>query len=116
MALWVSFAEAGSGDPEVSAPNADRLVAGTPAFRTWNAYESADSKTYCGIWEATPGTWRIHYDEWESCTLLSGHSVVTPDGAAPVHLRAGDTMVLEPGFSGTWQVIETTRKSYVIRL
>jgi uncharacterized cupin superfamily protein len=48
--------------------------------------------------------------------LLSGHSIVTPEGAPSVHLRAGDTMVLEPGFRGTWEVVETTRKTYVIRL
>ena len=116
MALWVCFPAGGMGEPEVGAPNADRVVAGVPSFRTWNAYESADGKTYCGVWEATPGTWRISYDEWESCTLLSGHSIVTPEGAAPVPLHAGDTMVLEPGFRGTWEVVETTRKTYVIRL
>jgi hypothetical protein len=31
-----------------------------------------------------------------------------------VHLRAGDRMILRPGFKGTWEVIETTRKDYVI--
>jgi uncharacterized cupin superfamily protein len=31
-------------------------------------------------------------------------------------LRRGDHLVIEPGFSGTWQVVETTRKSFVIRL
>jgi len=25
-------------------------------------------------------------------------------------------MILRPGFKGTWEVIETTRKDYVIRL
>jgi len=116
MGLWLSFPAEGSGAPELGAPSPERVVEQGASFRTWNAYESADGRTFCGIWEATPGAWRISYDEWESCTLLSGHSIVTPDGEAPVHLRAGDTMVLEPGFRGVWKVVETTRKSYVIRV
>ena len=28
----------------------------------------------------------------------------------------GDSFVLQPGFSGTWEVVETTRKLFVIRL
>jgi uncharacterized protein len=105
-----------SGDPEDGQPAADRILSGSPRTRTWNLYESADGKTFCGIWECTPGKWRIHYDEWESCTLLSGRSVVTQDGGDGTVLEAGDSLVLEPGFSGTWEVVETTRKSYVIRL
>jgi uncharacterized cupin superfamily protein len=116
VALWASFPADNAGEPEIGAPDPDRVVAGAPSFRTWNAYESADGKTFCGVWEATKGRWRISYDEWESCTLLSGHSIVTPEDGPPVHLRSGDTMVLEPGFRGTWEVVETTRKTYVIRL
>lgn len=116
MTRWVAFAGSGKGTPEAGRPPEERLIDGEPRFRTWNAYESADGHTFCGIWEATPGTWRIVYDEWESCTVLEGHSMVTPQGGEPIHLRAGDSLVLEPGFIGTWEVVETTRKSYVIRL
>lgn len=116
MALWVKFAGTGEGEAEVGAPKPERLEAGSPAFRTWNSYESADGRTFCGIWEATPGRWRIVYEEWESCTLLEGRSIVTTDGGPAVTLGPGDTMILEPGFAGTWEVLETTRKSYVIRI
>ena len=116
MAFWVKFSDHGEGEPETGAPNRERLEAGSPSFRTWNSYESADGKTFGGVWEATPGRWRIVYEEWESCTLLAGHSIVTPDGGPAVELGPGDTMILEPGFTGSWEVIETTRKSYVIRV
>ncbi len=104
------------GTPEEGAPEPDRVIAGAPRTKTWNLEETPDGKIFAGVWECTPGTWRISYDEWESCTLISGISVVTEDGRAPVTLEAGDTMILRPGFAGTWQVIETTRKFYVIRL
>jgi len=102
-------------ESEAGAPDADRILSGDPQFRTWN-FEEAEGGLYAGIWEATPGKWRISYDEWEYFNVLSGHSIVTEDGAAAVHLKAGDRMILRPGFKGTWEVIETTRKDYVIRL
>lgn len=102
-------------EPEVGAPAEGRLISGDPQFRTWNL-EEADGGLYAGIWEATPGKWRILYDEWEYFNVLSGHSIVTEDGGEPVHLRTGDRMILRPGFKGTWEVVETTRKDYVIRL
>ena len=102
-------------EPEIGAPAADRLISGTPEFRTWNL-EEAEGGLYAGIWEATPGKWRIVYDEWEYFNVLSGYSIVTEEGGEAVHLRAGDRMVVRPGFNGTWEVVETTRKDYVIRL
>ena len=101
--------------PETGAPAPDRLISGNPAFTTWNI-EEAEGGIYSGIWQATPGKWRIEYDEWEYFNILEGHSVVTEDGGDAIHLRAGDRLILRPGFKGTWEVIETTRKDYVIRV
>lgn len=101
--------------PEEGEPAADRLISGSPRFTTWN-FEEATGGVYAGIWQSTPGKWRISYDEWEYFRMLEGHSIVTEDGGEPIHLRAGDRLVLRPGFKGTWEVVETTRKDYVIRL
>lgn len=101
--------------PETGAPATDRLIAGNPVFTTWNI-EEAEGGLYAGIWQATPGKWRIAYDEWEYFHILEGHSVVTEDGGQPIDLKAGDSHILRPGFKGTWEVIETTRKEYVIRV
>ena len=49
----------------------DRLISGDPQFRTWN-FDEEKGGLYAGIWEATPGKWRIDYDEWEFCHILSG--------------------------------------------
>ncbi|MCD2171605.1 cupin domain-containing protein [Rhizobium sp. C4] len=102
-------------EPEEGAPAPDRLISGDPRFTTWN-FEEADGGIYAGVWQATPGKWRVVYDEWEYFHILEGHSILTEEGGEPVHLRAGDSMIVRPGFTGTWEVIETTRKDYVIRL
>lgn len=114
MANYLTF-DTNGVEPEFGAPDADRVLAGEPRFKTWNL-EEADGGLYSGIWEASPGKWRIVYDEWEYFSVLSGYSIVTEDGGNAVHLRAGDRMILKPGFKGTWEVVETTRKDYVIRL
>ncbi|MDO6963954.1 cupin domain-containing protein [Rhizobium alvei] len=102
-------------EPETGAPAPDRLIEGEPVFTTWNL-EEAEGGIYAGVWQSTPGKWRIQYDEWEYFNILGGYSIVTEDGGEEVHLRAGDRHILRPGFKGTWEVIETTRKDYVIRL
>ena len=114
MSAWTKF-DLSSATPEEGAPAPDRLLAGNPVFRTWN-FEEAEGGLYAGIWEATPGKWRIAYEEWEYFHILSGHSIVTEEGGDPVRLKAGDSMILRPGFKGTWEVVETTRKDYVIRV
>lgn len=102
-------------EPEAGAPTPERLISGDPKFRTWNV-EERDGSLYAGIWEATPGKWRIVYDEWEFCHILSGVSVIAEDGGDARTVKAGDSFVLRPGFKGTWEVVETTRKEYVIKL
>jgi uncharacterized cupin superfamily protein len=42
--------------------------------------------------------------------------VITAEDGTEYPLQAGDSFILRPGFRGTWEVIETTRKDYVIRV
>ena len=103
-----------SVEPDVSRPDPAKVIAGDPVHTTWNLEER--DELYCGIWQSTPGKWRIAYDEWEYCRILEGVSVIAEDGGAAVTVRAGAAFILRPGFAGTWEVLETTRKDYVIRL
>ena len=100
---------------EQGGPAEGRLIAGEPRFNTWNV-EEAEGGLYAGIWEATPGKWRIEYDEWEFCHILSGVSIIAEEGGEARTVRAGDSFVLRPGFKGSWEVVETTRKEYVIKV
>ncbi len=101
--------------PETGAPPPGRVLSGSPRFLTWNLDE-AGGGLFAGVWEASPGAWRIAYEEWEFCHILAGISIITEDGGAASRVKAGDSFVLKPGFTGIWEVVETTRKAYVIRL
>ena len=100
--------------PEITRPDAARLIAGDPVHTTWSVEERGT--IYSGIWQSTPGKWRIQYDEWEYFHILEGHSIIVSENGEATHLKAGDRLILRPGFKGTWEVVETTRKDYVIRL
>jgi uncharacterized cupin superfamily protein len=103
---------AAAGAPEVSRPDPARVVAGDPVHRTWNL--ETRGGLHAGIWESTPGIWRIAYEEWEYCRILAGVSVITDREGRAHRVGPGDSFVLRPGFTGTWEVVETTRKDYVI--
>ena len=100
-------------EPEHDEPDSGRLISGAPKFRTWNL-EDRDGKLFAGVWEATPGKWHIAYDEWEFVHVLKGVSVITDESGDARTVKAGDSFIIRPGFKGTWEVIETTLKEYVI--
>ncbi len=116
MSFLLRFDPANLGTPEETAPLPERIVAGDPRHLTWNLETLPDNALFAGVWESSVGSWRVDYEEWEFCSLLSGVSILHEDGAAPVRLSAGDSFVIRPGFKGVWEVVETTRKLYVIRL
>lgn len=100
--------------PETAAPDPARVVAGDPRFTVWPVEDRGALQA--GLWESTPGAWHVVYDEWEYCRILSGHSRLTAEDGTVTDLRPGDAVILRPGFRGVWEVIETTRKDYVILL
>ena len=73
---------------EVDRPDPAKLIAGDPVHTTWNL-EDIDG-LYCGIWQSTPGKWRVSYSEWEYIRILEGVSVLTEAGGEAVTLRAGE--------------------------
>lgn len=97
---------------EVDRPDPEKVLAGDPVHTTWNL-EDRDG-LYCGLWQSTPGKWKIHYAEWEYVHILEGISVLTDTVGRVTTLRAGDSFVIRPGYEGTWEVVETTVKDYVI--
>lgn len=100
--------------PDIAQARADRLISGSPEFRTW-AQDTARENVRTGVWQATPGETRsIKGETFEFCHILSGVVEITPEGGTPVRYAAGDSFVMKPGFVGVWKTIETVRKIYVI--
>lgn len=103
-----------SVEPRASAPTPERIIHGRPIWRSW-IYFSENGMT-SGRWESTPGCWTIAYDKWEFMTILSGRGVVRGESGSATELVQGVTLVINPGFKGTWEVLETLTKHFFVRV
>ncbi|MGC3939702.1 cupin domain-containing protein [Roseobacter sp. EG26] len=93
----------------------DRVVEGDPHHETRSHFTSPDGTFLAGTWTSTPGKWHAFSDRDEFCYIISGHvQLISEDGETQT-FRAGDSFLIPNGFSGFWNVIETTTKHFVIR-
>jgi uncharacterized protein len=74
----------------------------------------SDRTTEIGIWEVTPGTFPARKDEvCELMQFIAGRGTIT-DATGTTEIRPGVTMFTPDGWSGTWDVQETVRKTYAL--
>jgi len=64
------------------------------------------------IWEKEVSSFPWTYDSNETCYLLEGEVIVTPDGGEPVTIRAGSLATFPAGLSCTWEIRKPVRKHY----
>ena len=69
-----------------------------------------------GIWECQPGGWPVvDRPDTEFCYIISGRAMLTDDATGEVvEITTGDLVILPPGWTGRWDVIEPVRKVYAI--
>lgn len=64
------------------------------------------------IWEKEASEFPWFYDDKETCYLLEGDVVVTPDSGNPVEFGKGDLLTFPRGMSCTWLIKSDVRKHY----
>ena len=106
-------AAAADGGEEYFLPP-QKLLQGNPRQSVWMQYTDPSGQFMAGIWHSERGRWKILYTEEEYCRMLEGASVITDQAGVSITVRAGDEFVIPAGFSGTWEVLEPTRKHFVI--
>jgi len=109
LKLGVSLA----GGEDYTLP-AGKLVRGNPKQTAATQYTDPSGQFFVGVWRSEPGKWNIAYTEEEFCQMLEGVSIVTSAAGEALTLRPGDSFVIPRGFVGTWEVVETTTKRFVI--
>ncbi|MDP4571798.1 cupin domain-containing protein [Pseudomonas sp. LPH60] len=95
-----------------SAPVAVPL--GTPVAVTSVTAVERNDGVETGIWECTPGRWRRQIVAQEFCHFIQGRCTFTPDHGEPLHIEAGDALMLPANSTGIWDIRETVRKTYVL--
>ncbi len=103
-----------ASEPVEYLPAAEKIVSGHPLQRVWSHYTDASQKFSVGVWECEPGAWRVRYTEEEYCRIVTGRSLLTSADGVVREVVAGDEFVIPRGFEGVWEVVERTRKIYVI--
>jgi uncharacterized cupin superfamily protein len=81
-----------------------------PALRGRESRESPE----IGVWESSPGRFRRQVKGAEFMHFVAGWARFHSDTGQTVEIRAGDAVYFPANTSGTWEVIETLRKTYAI--
>jgi len=97
-----------------SKPPADRLLSGSPEQVARNYFSDSTGRFFAGVWESTPGRWRVRYTENEFCHITRGRVRIEDASGYSRTFGSGAYFVIPSGFEGVWEVIEPTTKLYVI--
>ena len=105
------------GVPDVDRPQPERLLRGNPKRETWNVVERTVNGALCtGVWRCEPGHWRIAFGpaEHELFTVLQGRCRVHAADGSFEEAGPGEALIFAPGFTGSFEVLETLTKTYAI--
>ncbi len=64
------------------------------------------------IWKKEAATFPWHYDQAETCYLLKGRVIVTPEGGEPLEIRRNDLVRFPAGLRCRWEILEPVEKHY----
>lgn len=64
------------------------------------------------IWEAAVSEFSWAYEMEETCYILEGRIIVTPQDGKPIEITPGDFVVFPKGMECRWQILEPVRKHY----
>jgi hypothetical protein len=104
----------GANPPPVETGKPSTVVSGDPATDVQNYFTDDTGQFFSGIWESSPGKWRVSYAENEFCGILSGRVVLTGADGKAEEFKTGDAFIIPAGFEGTWETVEPVRKWYAI--
>ena len=76
--------------------------------------KSLHDQPNCGVWECTPGKWRRAVTRAEFSHFVTGRCRFHADTGETLDIEAGDAVLFPPNTLGTWEIIETVRKNYLI--
>lgn len=68
----------------------------------------------CGIWNCTPGTWRLQLPADELCHFVQGRATYTSDDGEVIDVEKGTVVHFKKGWVGQCCVHETIRNIYML--
>ena len=93
----------------------DRVVAGDPQHETELHFRCPDGTLFAGSWTSPPVKWRTFLDRDEYCHIITGRCALISEAGQRWEFGAGQSFMIPNGFSGYWEILETTTKHFVIK-
>lgn len=90
------------------------LISGTPDLANKRYFSNPEKTRIAGKTRCNPALFKISYNVWELSHLKKGKVRITHESGRVYDFEAGDTWILEPGFEGTWEVLEEMVKVFVM--
>jgi uncharacterized cupin superfamily protein len=81
--------------------------------RTRILYADVTGEMTVGLWESSPGAWRIETVEEEYVRLLHGEIRLSDSKGGSRHFKPGDSFFVPERFRGVWESIGEVRKIFV---
>src|ERR1700722_16508441 len=110
----ISFPAAPLADAAWEPVEQEKLVSGQPKRAYKSLYSSRSDEFHTGIYECTPGKWRVAYSEDECCTLIEGKLKLTSEQGEVQEFQAPASFLIPSGYAGTWEALTRLRKFFVI--
>lgn len=79
----------------------------------WKGAE--DGLPEAGVWESTPGSWRLVLPRDELVHFISGRATYSSDDGEVIEVAPGTVVHFREGWTGTVEVHETIRTVYMLR-
>jgi uncharacterized cupin superfamily protein len=90
-------------------------VSGNQLEAARSLFVSEDGLVDVGLWECTEGHFTADRSiSAEVCHIISGRATLTRKDGEVREIGPGDILVLPRGWTGSWTVLEKTRKLYVV--
>lgn len=77
-------------------------------------FKGPDNKPESGLWQCTPGTWRLSIPRDEFCHFTAGEARYLSDSGETITVTAGTCVHFKAGWSGICEVLSTLRNVYML--
>lgn len=77
-------------------------------------HKGPDNIPETGIWDCTPGRWRLSLPRDEFCHLVKGRARYTSDQGEVIDVTAATCVMFPAGWVGKAQIFETIRNIYLL--
>ena len=64
------------------------------------------------VWNKEVSEFDWEYDQTETCYIIEGEAIVTPEGGEAVTITTGDMVTFPKGMRCTWKITEAIEKHY----